>query len=54
VNNDADTWRIHLLLDFVEEEVPESDRFELRPGQVCEYHGLDACTRKSDAWPWTD
>ena len=54
VNNDADTWRIHLLLDFVEEEVPESDRFELRPGQVCEYHGLDACTRKSDPWPWTD
>jgi hypothetical protein len=54
VNNDADTWRIHLLLDFTEEEVPESRRFRLRPGQVCEYHSLDACTRAADAWPWTD
>ena len=54
VNNDADTWRVHLLLDFTEEEVPERDRFRLRPGQTCEYHGLDACTRDSQAWPWTD
>ena len=54
VNNDADTWRVHLLLDFVEEEVPESDRFSLRPGQVCEYHNLMACTSASEPWPWME
>jgi hypothetical protein len=54
VRNDADTWRIHLLLDFTEEEVPEGDRFALRPGQVCDYHGVETCTRDADAWPWTD
>jgi hypothetical protein len=54
VRNDADTWRIHLLLDFTEEEVLESDRFTLRPGQVCDYHGMETCTLDADAWPWTD
>ena len=46
-----EAWK---ALDFTEEEVPESRRFRLRPGQVCEYHSLDACTRAADAWPWTD
>jgi hypothetical protein len=54
VRNDADTWRIHLLLDFTEEEVLESDRFTLRPGQVCDYHDVETCTLDADAWSWTD
>lgn len=54
VRNDADTWRIHLLLDFTEEEVPESDRFTLRPGQVCDYQAVETCMLDADAWPWTD
>ena len=54
VNNDADSWRVHLLLDFTEDETPESSRFALNPGQTCEYHGLDDCTRKLNPWPWYD
>ena len=48
VDNDAESWRIHLLLDFVEEPVPSERRFQLKPGQECGYHELHTC----DADPW--
>jgi hypothetical protein len=54
VHNDAETWRVHLLLDFTEDETPETARFALHQGQTCEYHGLDECTRNADKWPWSD
>jgi hypothetical protein len=54
VNNDAASWRVHLLLDFTEEEIPERDRFSMRPGQTCEYHALRACVAKLDPWGWDE
>ena len=41
VKNTADTWRIHLLIDFDEQPVPHEHRHELRPGQMCDYSKLD-------------
>ena len=50
VNNDAESWRIHLLLDFKEDPVPLKNRFALRPGQECGYHDLPSCRASSEPW----
>ena len=50
VNNDAESWRIHLLLDFKEDPVPLKNRFALRPGQECGYHDLPSCGASSEPW----
>lgn len=52
VNNDADTWRIHLLLDFAEEPVPAANHFTFAPGQECGYHSLDRCAAVMQAGTW--
>ena len=42
VRNSAQTWRIHLLIDFDEEIVPPERRHTLEPGDVCDYSKLDS------------
>lgn len=40
VRNDADSWRIHLLIDYAELPVPPANRHTLSPGAVCSYNEL--------------
>jgi len=52
VSNDADTWRIHLLLDFAESPIPASNHYELEQGQECGYHSLDKCAQHMQGNKW--
>jgi|AntAceMinimDraft_12_1070368.scaffolds.fasta_scaffold99521_1 hypothetical protein len=52
VRNDADTWRIHLLLDFAEDPIPAENHFTFAPGQECSYHGLDKCAVGMQSGTW--
>ena len=52
VNNDADTWRIHLLLDFAEDPLPKENHYSFAPGQQCGYHSLDQCASKMQGGTW--
>jgi hypothetical protein len=52
VSNDADTWRIHLLLDFAEEAIAPEKHFVLAPGQECGYHDLDSCAAAMQGGEW--
>ena len=40
VRNDADSWRIHLLIDYAELPVSPANRHMLSPGAVCSYNEL--------------
>lgn len=52
VTNSANSWRIHLLLDFSEDEIPPEHRFAFEPGQTCGYHDLNACARTMQGGTW--
>jgi len=52
VNNDANTWRIHLLLDFAEQPLPKENHFTFGPGDKCGYHQLEVCANNMQPSAW--